>query len=100
MDEQHNLLGCSLSAPELVDRRSAWGEVEPAILDRTRIDGGFRVRFHPDPKVRRSLRALVDAESGCCGWASWELTDEADHSVLRVTGPPERMGGLAEAFGL
>ena len=100
MDERQDVVGCSLSAPELVERRTAWKDVEPSLVDRVRTEDGFRVRFRRDPGVAESLRVLVDAEGDCCGWASWDVADERDHAVLQVTGPPERIASLASAFGL
>lgn len=100
MEENQEIDGCTLSKSDVVDRRAAWKDVEHALVDRVRTDEGFRVRFRRDREVPESLRALVDAEADCCGWASWVLADEGDHSVLEVTGPPGRIGSLARAFGL
>lgn len=100
MDDQQEIRGCTLSNPELIDRRAAWKDVEPALVDRVRTEEGFRVRFRSDPGVAERLRALVDAEGDCCGWASWELADEEDYAVLQVNGPRERIASLAVAFGL
>jgi hypothetical protein len=100
MDEQTEVFGCSLSAAELADRRGAWEAVVAARVDGVRNEGGFRVRFRGDSGVSESLRALVAAEQECCGWASWEVVDEGDCSVLEVSGPPGRIGALATAFGI
>lgn len=58
------------------------------------------MRFRRDPGVPESLRALARAEGECCGWASWEVAHEEGYTVLRVTGPPERIANLANAFDL
>jgi len=100
MNDDPPIPGCALSAPELFDRRAAWRDVAPALVDGVRSPGWFRARFRPDPGVPESLRALIDAEGDCCGWASWTLADEEEYSVLEVTGPPERILSLAAAFGL
>ncbi len=100
MSEHHEILDCSLSPPELANRRVAWTDLEPLVVDRTRTEEGFRVRFQREPGVSESLRALVEAEGDCCGWASWEMADEEAYSVLQVNGPPEKIGTLAAAFGL
>lgn len=100
MDDQQEIPGCTLSGREVVDRRAAWEELAPAIIDRARTAGGLRVRFRRDPRAVELLHALVDAEGECCGWAAWELVEEDTCAVLRVTGPAEKMAGLARAFGL
>lgn len=100
MDGDAETLGCSLSRDELVDRRAAWGDVEPAVVDRQRTEDGFRVRFQAQLRVTADLRALAAAEQSCCGWASWAVTEEDGYAVLEVTGPPGDIGKLAAAFGL
>ncbi|MDQ6898306.1 MAG: hypothetical protein M3072_02145 [Candidatus Dormibacteraeota bacterium] len=100
MHEQEEVLGCSLSTPELADRRVAWTDLEPLVVERTRTAEGFRLRFRRERGVSESLRFLVEAERDCCSWAAWELADEEAYSVLQVTGPPGNIAGLAAAFGL
>ena len=100
MDEQSGALECSLSAAELAGRREAWEAVAAARVQAVRNEGGFRVWFQSQPGISESLRFLVAAERDCCGWASWEVIDEEDWAVLEVTGPPDRVGALASAFGL
>lgn len=100
VDQHQGIAGCSLTPLELVDRQAEWQDVAPAVIDRGPVEGGFRVRFRQDPGVAEALRALVAAEGGCCGWASWRLTDQGACIVLEVTGPADRIGSLATAFGL
>lgn len=100
MDEQPDILGCSLSTTEVEDRRKARQAVAAALVDGERNDSGFRVRFRAEPGLSEVLRALVAAERDCCAWGRWEVTDEGDCSVLEVTGPPGRIGTLASAFGI
>lgn len=100
MGQNQEIDGCSLSAPAMADRREAWLAVDAVVLERGRIDGGFRLRYRHDPGVADVLRDLVEAEQHCCAWASWRLADEELVSVLEVTGPPDRISGLAAAFGL
>ena len=100
MDEHIEIEGCSLSTDDLVDRWAAWARTQPAVVERMRTDGGFRVRFRDDAGIREALRALVDAEADCCGWASWRLGDQDGAPVLEVTGPAGPVGRLAAAFGL
>ncbi len=96
--KQRRVLDCTLGPEELVDRRAAWGEVAPALVERVRTENGFRARFRRSPDISDALSALVAAERDCCGWASWALSDEGNCVVLDVTGPPDRIGALAAAF--
>lgn len=100
MDDQPDVPGCNLAAPDLADRRAAWARVEPAVVARVRTAEGFRVTFRADPGVANAIRLLAGAEGDCCGWATWRVLDRADATVLDVAGPPDGIAGLAAAFGL
>jgi len=89
---------CDLGQSDLRKRGADWATLAAHVRTKQRIGGGFRIVY--DPEATEALRSLVDAERVCCSWAIWtcESTDEGE--VMEVTGPPEPMGALAEAFGV
>ena len=100
MNSTPRSLGCALTVDQLDDRRAAWMRLEPAIVDRTPTEGGFRIRFRPGAAAGEVLRNLVAGERQCCGWASWAVTETEGSWVLDVTGPADRIAPLASAFGV
>jgi hypothetical protein len=60
------------------------------------------LRFARGDGVARRLDAIVDAESRCCAFMSFERTDDDDGHVLRITAPADgafMVHTLAAAFG-
>jgi hypothetical protein len=45
------------------------------------------LRFRATPEIRGRLERIVAAESECCAFLDFELTDEEGELVLRVTVP-------------
>lgn len=89
---------CLLPAAELTQRSRTWRDLAPLILNRERIQDGFRICFHPS--TTQELEALVAAERSCCGWATWVVSATPSTTVLEVRGPPEQVAALAASFGL
>ncbi len=100
MDDQLEMLECTLSATEMADRRAAWAALKAARVDSMPSEAGFRIRYRSQPGISESLRTLATAEGACCGWADWEVSEEGGFAVLEVTGPAGKIGVLADAFGL
>lgn len=100
MSNRMQIEGCSLSTEDLVERQTAWAQVEQAVVGRRRTGTGVRVTFRDGPGTRDALQALVDAETDCCGWAAWRIDDQDGTVVLDVTGPSGRIDDLAAMLGL
>lgn len=78
---------CSLNADAQVERAADWAALRSdAVLEQHRDGDTVVLAFRPDAGAR--VRALVDAERECCPFLTWDLTEEADHLRLRVSGPP------------
>lgn len=45
------------------------------------------LRFRNDATTRRRLQRLVEAEASCCAELKLELTEQADHLALTISGP-------------
>ena len=93
------LIGCTLSSPELGDRRRAWEELSTSVVGRRRIERGFEVAYADGPQVGERLAGLARAEGGCCAWAAWAVRRSGDRWVLEVTSDRAEIEGLAAAFG-
>jgi len=100
MPENPPALDCSLAPDDLADRGRSWLGLEPMLVDRLPVEGGFQARYRDEPGVGDRLRALATAEQGCCGWALWTVTAHDGLCTLTVTGPADKMGALASAFGV
>ena len=62
----------------------------------------LEVRYEPKLGVREALDALVAAERGCCSFVAWEVSQDEDYVVLRVTadlGAPDDVALIAALFG-
>lgn len=70
---------CSLSAPELAERRRAFSALP--LVD----DTGGRVRYRDEPGVEDALRDLIRLESECCPGVRFELTREEGMVVMTVS---------------
>jgi hypothetical protein len=83
-------LACSLDAGALAERRGRWEAVSSrALADRSRVDGGVRLRYRAEPGIADELRELVRLEGECCAFLSFSLHEEGGFVVLDVGGPPE-----------
>ncbi len=89
---------CLLPTAELAERSRTWRDLAHHIVDRKRIQDGFRIRFHPS--ATQDLESVVTAERSCCGWATWVVDANASTVVLEVRGPPGPVAALAASFGL
>ena len=62
----------------------------------------LEVRYEPKLGVWEELDALVAAERQCCSFVAWEVSQDEDHAVLRVsTDPraPDDVASIAALFG-
>ncbi len=94
-------LACSLSKPDRMSRTDTWQRVTDAALrSRVATPTGVRLEFEPSPATAHVLLDLVAAERGCCGWASWTLTDRADSTMVEATADESGADVLHAMFGL
>ena len=49
-------------------------------------------RYRRAPEVEAKLRELIVLEAECCPFLDFELAEEGDEVVLKVSGPPEAAG--------
>ncbi len=64
---------CTLTADDLEDTRRGWQKLfRTSLLSRDLVAGGLRLTFGPGGEV--ALRQLVDIESECCQWITFEVS--------------------------
>ncbi|MEO5678810.1 MAG: hypothetical protein ABIS47_03990 [Acidimicrobiales bacterium] len=94
-------LTCTLSPAALADRGAAWAQVDTSAVERVHLTGRLQIRYRAEPGLVEIIEALAAAERQCCGWASWDVIPvEEGHCTLVVTGPPDQVAALADAFGV
>lgn len=72
---------CGLGAAAFEERGERWRRVLRSSQGTEARHDGVRVLFQGSSAVRREIAELVEAESSCCGWASWTVS-EAGPGVL------------------
>ncbi len=93
------ILACSLSGPEQKDRASQWSQVIDRATSREVRDGAIVSRFPPDPNLLGELRRLIEAESECCAFMAFEVTETPSEVMVEVRVPQEFNYVLAAMFG-
>ena len=90
-------ISCRLSPDELVERQRAWRAVSEHldVVERDRFVGGFRIVVRGSDADLEQVSRLVAAERDCCGWASWELEQNAELATLTASGEEELIAPLA-----
>ncbi len=77
-------IACTLSAAELPERLAEMRAVgQDALRSAETTDSLAVLRFRASAATRQRLAAIVAAESECCAFLGFDLTDEPD--VLRLT---------------
>jgi hypothetical protein len=96
-------IACSLSASEVPARMTEMAELGRDALVNARVDGTHaELRFAAGAGVRERVERFVEAESRCCAFLAFELTDGSDEVLLRIDAPADAEGVLTElaaAFG-
>jgi hypothetical protein len=78
-------IACSLSADELPKRLAEISAIgNDALLS---ISPEGTLRFRADQPTRERLEAIIAAESRCCSFLHFRLTEESGELVLAVTAP-------------
>ncbi len=91
-------VACTLTPADLAAQRARWERLAArAMTGRADTAAGVRVTFRAEPGTAEELRSLAAAESECCPWAGWTVTEAAGKLVLNATsaGP-----GIAVLHGL
>jgi hypothetical protein len=83
-------IACTLSAHDMTARLALiHGLAADALLDRTPTAAGLRIRLRDTPEIEQRTRALVAAESACCGFLDFDLARRDGELVLEITGPKD-----------
>jgi hypothetical protein len=92
-------IACALSADDLKDVGAAWQKLfRTSLISRDLVPGGLRLAVHPGAEA--ALKQLIDIETECCRWITFELdgpsvamTAEGDgEQVIRAMWAPEPIG--------
>jgi hypothetical protein len=78
-------IACSLSADQLPKRLAEMSSIAKDALLSVSPEGVMR--FRADSDTRERLEGIITAESQCCSFLMFGLTEEADALVLSVTAP-------------
>jgi len=84
-------VACSLTEPELVERRAGvLGEVRRAQEGARWLPDGVALRFAAEPDRLALLATFIDLERRCCAFLQFRLTVESGGGPvwLELTGPP------------
>lgn len=94
-------VACTLGAQDGSARMRRWKALADRVRPEALLSGHvLEVRYRSAPGVREELEALVAAERECCGFLAWEVAEEGDDPVLRVTADPARPDDLAPIAAL
>jgi hypothetical protein len=78
-------IACSLSAAELSARLAEMRAIgTDALLD---VSPDGVLRFRADEQTRERLEGIIAAESQCCSFLRFDLTEQGGELRLAVTGP-------------
>lgn len=92
-------IACSLTGEELGSREREWRAVaRAALLERTAIHAGIRLRFRAEGDVAERLRQLIAAERECCPFLDMALTSHDGDLVLDITAEPDAQPVLELMF--
>jgi hypothetical protein len=91
-------IACTLEADEARQRSRAWSSLTPHLRGVERSKDRLIAHFGPDDQAKTQLDRLVEAESQCCGFVTWELADQGDELTLIITGDEFNLEAMAESF--
>lgn len=96
---QVETMSCSLTGVERTTRLQELRDVaSEALLKLTVIDDGAELRFENTAATHAELVRLIDAESKCCSFLSFDLRVMDRELLVEVTAP-DGAGQIAELFG-
>jgi hypothetical protein len=92
-------VACTLNGTDLKAQRERWINLgENFGIARRETTDGLRLTFEDHPAVEAELRALADAENGCCSWAAWSAERDAGGTLVMVA--RSQGGGIATLHGM
>ena len=81
-------IACTLTAEEMPHRLAEMTALGRGSLLAVDADGAaYVLRFRPGAETRRRLEAIVAAESQCCSFLDFELSEQPDALALTIAGP-------------
>jgi hypothetical protein len=101
-------VACTLGPGDGAERMRRWQRLGVAGSPVSRMESGrLVVRYQPGPGIAEELRALAQAEAGCCSFAEWAVSEPAGQPTLVVSAPAgltdaaaaERVAPVAALFG-
>jgi hypothetical protein len=91
---------CTL-APDALTQRLAEirSLLEAESLSTERTSDGVTVRFRKTEATRAAVKRLIAAESDCCSFLAFDLSEESAALTLTIKSPPSFLSGLQRIFG-
>ena len=92
MTEPARVFACSLTAPELRERRAlARASLVPHVITAVRSQEVLTVTFAASNAMRAQIESFVSLERQCCGFLDFDVSEQAGDRwlLLTVTGPAE-----------
>src|SRR5258708_1521347 len=81
-------IACTLDATQTSDRQALIADLwADALIDNEATAAGVRARLCDSPGIEGRLRGLIEAESRCCAFLSFDLIRGGDQLVLEINGP-------------
>jgi hypothetical protein len=91
-------IACSLTGPELAERRRIiLNAVRKSRVRTARLPAGYAYEF--DAKMLEQVRNLVVLERQCCPFLAFNIIEGETAIRLEVTGSPEAVGVIEDFFG-
>jgi hypothetical protein len=94
-------IACSLTAPELQERRSTvLQKVRRAVIDTKELEDGYSYSFPSTSEWLGELAGLIELERQCCLFLQFRITIAANGGPLslEMTGPEGTKDFLASTF--
>lgn len=96
-------IACTLGPDDGAARMRRWEALSEKGRPGARRRGHLlEVRYQPEPGIREELEALAAAERQCCSFVAWNVSQDQDDVILRVTadpGVPDDVAPIAALFG-
>ena len=95
-------IACTLAPAEMPQRAAEIGALgRDGLLGVERGERQVSLRFRRDPAIRRRVEGIAAAESRCCAFLDFTVSDAEDATVLTIAAPAGAepvMHDLADLF--
>lgn len=101
MENKDLPIACTLTAPELHERRSTvLQKIRRAVLEVTELEDGYAYTFPSDSEWLNEVTGLIDLERQCCRFLRFRITvnENGGPLLLEMTGPEGTKNFLASTF--